>query len=246
MQLAIASPPWRHNSGGIRVLHYLGYLATKLGHTVTMGHDKTNPAWGHYSEIIFRPDLVIVPEIHDATPNVRIPTIRWCLFYPGHLRGPVKYPRHEQVVCFDSEYLEACKAATDGPVWEFFLPSCDLPGLNEAPVPERDLPGSFWVHKGTRSDAGLPKQGLIEITDKYPATRRELVALLRRCETFVSYDKHSALIQEAFLCGVPEVIYYDKGWQEFMDWENCLRFLTDEPRDLKRVDEFLQKCRKLL
>ena len=72
MNIYIQAPPWDHRSGGCRVLHYLGYLATLAGHRVTMLTHALNPEWGEYSlppaegqaEIYF-----VVPEVDRRNLN---------------------------------------------------------------------------------------------------------------------------------------------------------------------------------
>lgn len=237
MKIAIQAPPYHSASGGIRVLHYLGYLAYRLGHQVDMRSCVLNPEWGRYSAFHGNdPDITILPEISPASEPGRN-TVRWVLFFPARLAGPAFYPEHELVVSFHPAYTEAtCHAAPGRKVTEFFLPVCDLPGFDE--TPQRDLPGVVWVGKGEKQNipdiAGLP-----EITRGWPSPRKELIRYLKRCKRFFSFDQWTALNSEAQICGCEVFVWDGSSFKPFFD-PDAYELIPNEERQLLRVQVFLR------
>lgn len=236
MRIAIESPPYDPSSGGIRVLHYLGFLARRLGCLVDMRTRVLNPEWGRYSQSLGYPDVHIVPEIYPATTPGRTAVVRWVLFFPGAIcNGPRLYPPHEMVWSFHADFLAAATEAAAGQeVGIFCLPSSDLPGL-ELEV-ERDYPSCFWAGKGNSS--GVPEAYTLNtITRAWPSSRAELVNLLKRSHTFYSCDPFTALNYEAAWCGC-EVFLWNGA--TFVPWhaDNKFRPMNLE-QDTLGVQNFL-------
>jgi hypothetical protein len=244
MKIMIPAPAYNAGSGGIKVLHALGYLAHCGGHEVCMDTPRLNDAWPPYSQPLLDFDMLIVPEFMPETlPG--IPTVRWVLYYPGRIGyGPTLYPRHEHVVIFYPEFREAAEAAAPGrKVDEFLLPWCTLPGLDEE-GPVRDMPAAFWVGKG--SDALVPPEKAVRISRQWPSNRRDLTYLLRSCLRFYSCDPFTAMNQEAQLCGC-QVFVWSAEHNAFMPWRDpCAERLMREDHEVgvRRVDTFLKKCAK--
>ena len=126
MDILIKAPAYTHQSGGIRVLHYLGYLAKFIGHNVKMDSPRCNPEWGEYSGRIGKPDITIIPEINPISTPEDGNIVRWVLYFPAKiLNGPKVYPKHELVVSYHDEYdWAANNAATRKPILKFRLPFC--------------------------------------------------------------------------------------------------------------------------
>lgn len=237
MQILIVSPPWQHSSGGVRCLHYFGYLAHKLGHNVSMLFPQSNPDWGDYNGTVLKPDLLILPEIADPSCWA-IKTIRWVLYYPGVLNPKVPcFPDHEQVYYYLPEFAEASKTAANGrEVKEFFLPNMFLPGLDKKV--SRDLAGAFWLGKGKKVEA--PEiEGLPEITRTFPASHKDLVLFLKRCKRIYSFDNCTAVNQEAQLCGCEVFVWNGEKFEPFYD-PAARRQLANESKDLYTVKKFLK------
>ena len=237
MRIRISSPPYHSGSGGIKVLHRLGYLATLLGHRVDMISAVLNPEWGAYhAPFEGEPDLSIIPEINPASTPGNV--VRWVLYFPGALSGPAVYPDHELVVSFQDEYLEAARLAAPGrKVEEFFLAAVELPGI-EDPVPRG--PGScYWQGKGPRE---IPPGGIEqEITRGWPASRRDLVRLLKSCRTLYSCDQHTAVNQEGQLCGCDVFVW---NGEHFALWYDTFayEFIAIEKVQLEETARFLAIC----
>lgn len=177
MNILISSPPYTHRSGGIRVLHYLGYLCYQLGHNVQMNSTYCNPVWGKYSAPLnHKPDITILPEINPPSePGLNV--VRWVLYFPGAIGGgPTTYPSHELVVSYHDAYNEAANAAaTRKPILNFRLPFCEKIDLSQMPLsgPTRKIKNVVWYGKGPR----IPCNDIhcaIEITREWPSKRNEL------------------------------------------------------------------------
>lgn len=244
MNLFICAPNWDHRVGGVRVLHYLAYIASKLGHVVFLPENTTrNPAWGNYAALgdIGPTDQItmVVPEVNAASepiPWTRI--VRWVLYFPGVLGGPPEYPAHEMVATFLPDYRKAAQEAAPGrPVYDFFLPCVDIP---ETPPTERYLGALYWQHKGP---AIPPPEAAIEITRSWPPTRKELFALLRSSRRFYCADAFSALAQEAQLAGCEVFILDGFKWVKAGDLQ-ASDYLQDDEKAMATVAAFLAQVDK--
>jgi hypothetical protein len=242
MNIIISAPAYTHRSGGIRVLHYLGYLAKYIGHNVKMDSPHCNPEWGEYSGRIGKPDIKIIPEINPATLRSDGNIVRWVLYYPGMiLNGPKVYPEHELVVSYHDEYdILVNLAAKRKPILKFCLPFCEIPteGLKRNPSPEmRKNSGAVWYGKACRS--ALPTvEGAVEINHEWPQSRLELMQLLEDTNVLYSFDRNTTINDEALLCGCKVLL-----WQgiEFKEYVNPMAadVLMNYERDIKLTEKFL-------
>jgi hypothetical protein len=243
MDILIAAPPYTHKSGGIRVLHYLGFLAKCNGHKVKMASPHCNPEWGIYSQHINWPDITIIPEIHQPTKPSAGNVARWVLYFPGRIcGGPTIYPEHEQVVSYHAEYDKAANAAaTRKPIITFTLPFCDMPNLSPVPIPmdQREIGVAVWYGKGPRA-CSFESLGAIEITRNNPATRIELINLLQNTKIFFSFDKHTALNDEALLCGCKVFLWDVDDFKEYIN-PIASSIVMDIDRDTISVNNFLNQ-----
>lgn len=216
MNIQIQSPSYENGSGGIRVLHYLGYLAHILGHRVKMTCQNLNPQWGNYSRESDKYDIRILPEIYPQSFKDGIHTVRWVLYFPAKIcNGPSTYPEHEYVVSYCDAYVEAAKIAAnkkDVPV--FFLPYLDMAGINDD-IP-RENSGVVWYGKGPYL---LPKEvlGLPVITREWPTPRFKLIHLLKSTKTLYSFDAHTAINLEALLCGCNVMLWDGKEFIPYFE-----------------------------
>lgn len=242
MKLVISSPSYQQSSGGIRVLHYLGYLAKKSGHQVKMTCSSLNPEWGDYSEEISNPDITIIPEIDPpSSPSMGV-VVRWALYFPGVLcGGPSVYPNHEIVVSYHPAYDQAAKdAATRTPIMTFTLPFCDMMESSQnIPKELRDVKNVVWYGKGSRTITPYHLSA-IEITRNYPESRSELLSLLRNTRRFYSFDLFTALNDEALLCGCEVLVWNGCEFITHVNPEAANGVMNVE-RDTKLVDDFLRR-----
>lgn len=264
MNVTINAPFWQHMSGGVRTLHYLGYLCNKLGHSVDLTTPHLNPEWGEYATRTrkhFVPDLLFVPEVDPPTPRHQN-TVRWVLYFPGVLAGPTKYPAHELVVPFHPDYRGAAAQAVrreplqpvgipgltpvarEQPTLcptDLFLPCSDLPGLDEHV--DRTDERAYWFGKGPTID--LPPSDVTShhISRGWPADRRALVRLLKEVKSFYSTDRHTGLLEEAHACGCEVWVW--EGWEGWQRWKPSeLSVLQNDEAALARLEGFLAYAKK--
>lgn len=246
MNIIISAPGYTHQSGGIRVLHYLGYLAKFIGHSVKMDSPYCNPEWGEYSGRIGKPDIKIIPEINPATLRSDGNIVRWVLYFPGKiLNGPTVYPEHELVVSYHDAYdFEVNKAATRKPILKFCLPFCEMPNgvlVRHTAIDTRKIPSIVWYGKGNR--AALPvMNGSVEITRSWPASRLELMQLFENANILYSFDGHTAINDEALLCGCKVLLWNGIEFKEYCN-PDAINSVMNIERDLLLADKFLEEVR---
>lgn len=244
MDILISAPSYTHGCGGIRVLHYFGWLAKFLGHNVRVESPYCNPEWGNYSGRIGKPDIKIVPEI-DPVSNVSDGNvIRWVLHFPGVLgNGPKVYPSHELVVSYHEIYDDSAEvAATRKPILKFGLPFCEMPTTSSKSTgiaSERNLEGVKWYGKANRSTT--PLLSVPEITRTWPNTRLGLMELLERTVTAYSFDKYTVFNDEALLCGCKVLLWDGNCYQEYKN-DNAANKIMDIKRDTESVRVFLSSA----
>jgi len=248
MKILISAPNYTHQSGGIRVLHYLGYLSHLNGHNVKMSCEQLNKSWGEYSQDIDRPDITIIPEIDPPSDSNQGPVVRWVLYFPSVLcNGPSSYPSHELVVSYHDEYdIAALKAATRKPILKFNLPYCDMSEMptNNIPVGLRDIKRVVWYGKGDR--IATPEQlGAIEISRTWPQSRKELLKILKQTNTFYSFDKNTALNDEALICGCDVMLWKDGRFERYIN-PIADSIVMNSERDVISVNYFLNNLRSLI
>lgn len=245
MKLSIWSPNYDFSSGGIRVLHYFGHLASKLGHDVKMECNYLNQSWEHYSnqDPSFEAEYRLVPEIYPATMPSKTNIIRWCLYFPGKiLNGPRLYPQHEMIVSYHSQYNDAViKSANGNCVFEFTLPYSDMSGIEFNYVRQPNT-GLVWVGKGEYvSDPQISMLPII--TRQWPKYRHTLVSLMKSTEWFFSFDKHTSMNDEALLCGCKVMVWHEDRFIPYVN-ENADLIAMDEDRDMILVVGFLEGAEK--
>lgn len=237
MNILISAPSYTHGCGGIRVLHYLGWLAKYIGHNVKMDSPYCNPEWGEYSGRIGEPDIKIIPEINPASSIRDGNVVRWVLYFPGALgNGPKKYPRHEVVVSYHEMYDLAANEATENkPILNFYLPFCEMPKINMAT--ERTTQKVAWYGKADKNKCPIITDAL-EITRWFPSTRIELMKLLYQTNIVYSFDKYTVFNDEALLCGGRVLLWNGIEFREYKN-DQAHDVVMDIERDLIRTDKFL-------
>lgn len=248
MDILISAPAYTHQSGGIRVLHYLGYLAKFIGHNVKMDSPYCNPEWGEYSGRIGKPDIKIIPEINPISSKEDGNVVRWVLYFPGKiLNGPKVYPEHELVVSYnDDYYFEACQAAKRDPVLKFYLPYSEL--INEGLIrhiigDSRIIPSIVWYGKGRRDVLPI-MNGSIEITRTWPSSRLELMQLFENSNILYSFDNFSSINDEALICGCKVLIWNGIEFKEYCN-PDAISTMMNVERDLLLADKFLNEVRDI-
>lgn len=244
MNILISAPSYTHGCGGIRVLHYFGYLAKYIGHSVKMDSPYCNPEWGEYSGRIGKPDIKIIPEINPASSFADGNIVRWVLHFPGVLgNGPKVYPEHELVVSYNDVYDESANiAARRKPILKFCLPFCDMPTININE--EKTIKGVVWYGKADKEQCPKLANDTIEITRYFPSTRLGLVQLLEQTAIAYSFDKYTVFNDEALLCGCRVLLWNGIEFREYTN-EKAHEVVMDIERDLLLADNFLNEVRDI-
>jgi len=234
MKIVVSAPNFTKASGGIFVLHYFCYLASRLGHEIFVSGARS-PAWRKYYTPYCgqKADIVLRPEIDFGTCDR---TVRWVLNVPGKLGGHTTYGSHEQVFWFIEDLKESAERASVNVKGMFFLPSIDLnewrnPGIH------RIHEACYYVGKGTFAPV-VPEDAIL-ITRAHPATKQELAALFYSCKKFLCFDDFSGMVGEARMCGCVPYVWSGTEWVESHKTHD--RFVMNYEKDLERVREFLSK-----
>jgi hypothetical protein len=196
----IWAPNYWNLSGGIIVLHRLCHLLNESGYTAFIT-GAPHPEWNE----IFCPTIpancdqriiAVYPEIVDGNPFGFKHRVRWVMYFPGVIGGPEKYEPEELVFSYSKYFMPVPQNRL------LTVHTIDYELFNIKDVANRDI-DCYWDGKGSRRAAKkLPlTDGMIEITREWPATSRELAALLKRTSIFYSYDHYTTVSYEAFLCG---------------------------------------------
>ncbi len=193
----IWTPDYRNNSNGIKVLHKLCHLLNEKGEKAeiyipSQFPQTVNPQWNtpiykkNYAGI---DDIVIYPDITVGNPLGAVKKVRYLLNKPGVMGGPTVFD-NELIFTFHKEYYDA-------PI--LYIPTIE-PELFNNDTPVERKRNCFYIGKG-KDVPKINTEGMTEITSEWPSTRKELADLLRKSETFYTYDFNTALILEAKLCG---------------------------------------------
>lgn len=202
----IVSPPYRHNSAGIVVLHRLCHKLNELGEEAFMSTSVCNPEWNTpFKAFPNSEDITVYPEIISGNPFNSKRVVRYVLYYPGAIGGDKSYDSSEIVVYYDEVYRIG-----PGPIVTISALNTDeLYNTHEKKV------GSIvFVHKGDKLSAPYPKDAM-EITLEWPTSRKETTTLLRNAKRLYCYDLHSSMIHEALACGAEAYIPKNGEWVKY-------------------------------
>ena len=240
--IVIHAPPYTHKSGGIVVLHYLCHLLNRLKFEAYLATSvRTNPLWETpvlpESLKNEEPSLTVLAEIY---PTQAGRVFRWCLNKPGLMtngphHGPTQYPPNELVYSYIEDLDHSAQQATQGLVKRFCLPSLDPEVFDRCSGVERDLPGCYYIGKGSKTVTLPDEEKLAAITMAWPKEKAELALLLRRSKKFYSFDSFSAINAEAQYCGC-EAFVWDSFYQKFIPYQkdDSVLFMNLR-RDLENV-----------
>lgn len=208
----IFAPPYRHNSGGIKVLYELSYQLNRHGQESYVfvwdgGYYASNKyqtcSYKFMMDNLRKGAWVIYPEIVSGNPLGAKNVIRYVLNEPGKIGGDKVYSSSEIVWAYNNGLKK-------------FAPK---DRILQTPHIELDLfknnnlnrKGScFWVGKG-QNVARKPEHEELEITHAYPENREELAYIFNTKEVFYTYDDFTCMVDEARLCGCPAVLLDDNS-----------------------------------
>jgi hypothetical protein len=248
---------YTHASAGVRVVHRLAHLVNQVGGDATVIAEKTNPAWNTPRRTwgMTAGTIMLYPEVTDGNPANAKRRIRYVLNVPGKIGGPTRYDDDEMVFYYAPAFLESAQAATS----ELLTPDRLLP--IEVMEPElfyndRSLRRSYdcvYLGKGIHIwEAGIrpPEiEGAFVIRRDFyppwPGNREETAYLLRNCRRFYTYDRNTAMFQEAIRCGAEAYSIDENGRVErypHPDWAFDNLALTYY--DLSHVKRFYRLVRE--
>ncbi len=214
----VYSPPWRSNSAGIKVLHYLVHSLNEIGHeawivlsnpklrndpltdpklnTPILNQEKAN---SHFSQ--GRNPWVVYSETVPGNPLRASKVIRYLLNFPGALGGPDHFNKNEFVISYAETISQSHKESR----YVLFIPIVDL---NELPkeIPQENKFGSLIYAGKYRKFVGIPDKnefhGATEIYRDGPERQsRELVLHMLNEAKIIYVLENSTIATEALLMG---------------------------------------------
>lgn len=250
----IVCPPYRHTSGGVRVLNLFCHALNLLGEEAYLLSEHAAPKLraplltpeiaAHHQRQGRKP-LMLYPEIIDGNPFGAPLVIRYLLNVPGFHTGHYSYGPDDILVTHSNDILPQGWQALLLPV-----PTSDRSIFNNEnnPYDQQRSGACFYAKKYFES--GLPllpvTDGAIELSPRVAQrSLEELAELLRRTEVLYAYE-HSTLCFEALLCGCPVVylpnefmpqMYYNFVGRDGVAWGNTAEELAYARSTLARVPE---------
>ncbi len=201
----IWAPEYDH-SNGIRALYTLCNELQKKGYDAYMWvNGKHLPQFKYVDKItkkLRENAIVVYPEVVSGNPlNIRN-VVRWVLYKPGVIGGDTSYASNEIIFSWLKEYYNA-------PLLQVLHLNHEL--FYEDPSVKKDI-DSYFVYKGGQCRSFPELNHAVKITYNWPEKREDLVNLLRRTKTLYSFDLHSALNDEALLCGAKVKLVTQDGF----------------------------------
>lgn len=246
MNFLVWAPPFG-GSAGVQCLHRLTHLLNLAGFNAFITTDKTNPEWNTpFKQYPDEDSIVIYPEIAMDRNHLNAKRyVGWALNAPGALGGDRTW--NPTIPAF--YYHEKFKARTDEAVGytlperrNFILGITDRKHFYDDGNRDRTVE-ACWVYKGAalRNLFKFENEHLMTMLSFGSANGNEALGnLLRTIKTLWSYDRDSALLYMAKLCGCEVKIMGDDG--QAKDWEcspfELERFVADDEKDIDRVKQF--------
>lgn len=212
----LRTPPYDPTSGGIKVMYGLyGWLLAK-GQPAFLNTSIDVPAVGIY------------PEIYRGNDMGARKVIRYILQKPGMMgtsdefgtfsTGPNTFHPDDELYIFSKVYDE----------WDtpndhiLFLPVIDLHVFKDQNKKRDKI--AFYVGKGI--NLGKHPKEAIEITKQSTADQQALADKLNECQTLYVYDRLSAIMEVARLCGVNVVYLGDMPKEQLALYEPGMNGIT--------------------
>ena len=180
----------------MRLAGYDSYVTTKCG----------NPEWDCpiFPGGIKTDDIVVYPEsIKLANPLKARNIVRYMLYLPKAYFGGGMVPANEYCMPYHELFFDECVLHYAGVLSKdniLCIPSIES-GLM-CSTKEKTIDAIYYIGKanGKHPSFLVPKDA-IEVTRHWPPTRAEVAELLQKTKNLYSFDHHTALNDEAKLCG---------------------------------------------
>lgn len=205
----IRTPDLDITSGGIRVMYGL------YGHLLAKGQ------LAYLNTLIDVPSVGIYPEIYYGNDMMAGKVIRYILQKPGMMAtpdengvmrpGPVAFDPSEEIYVFSRVYDE-WNVADDHVL---FLPIIDRHTFFDKKG-KRDKV-AFYVGKG--ANFGKHPENAVELKREFAKDQERLAEFLNECETLYVYDRMSAIMEVARLCGCKVVYWGDMPKEQLEKYE---------------------------
>lgn len=223
----IRTPNFETTSGGIRVMWGLyGWLLAK-GEIAYVNAQIPNVE-----------TVGIYPEIYHGNDMEATSVVRYILQTPGLMGtgtqtgefklGPKEFPKEDKIYVFSRIYDTF--GVDDNHI--LFLPIINTKVFEFKNRRKRDKT-CYLVGKGT--NLNKHPQDSIELTREFAQDQEALAELLNECDTLYCYDRLSAMMDIARLCGVKVQYYGDFPLEELQKYETGMNGLgyRDEEIDIK-------------
>jgi hypothetical protein len=227
----IVSPPYTHQSAGIKVLHLLCHYLNIKGYPAFICDYFSNRSSKSYINLDFitplltsdivndhkecnKNPIVVYPEIISGNPLNADCVVRYLLNYPGLIGGEKdeKYGNCDLIFSY-SELIKESLVKFESEI--MFMPVCDTNVFYEKSNRKIRRQGScFYANKYQSHHSGKlfdVTNNSIEITRGLPTsqTPEQIAELFNNSEVFYSYEDTS-LATEAILCGCPVIFLKNK------------------------------------
>lgn len=219
----IRTPNFDPVSGGIRVMYGLyGHLLAK-GQAAFLNTQLDVPGIGIYPEIYHGNDM-------DAKK-----VIRYVLQTPGvmatsdqgtYRKGPTEFDPKDEIYVFSKVYDQW--NVDDDHI--LFLPIINLHLFKDQG--KKRTKTAFYCARGT--NLGKHPKDAVEITRQFATDQQALADLLNECKTLYVYDKITAMLEVARLCGCPVEYWGPTPLETLQVYEpgmDGLGFQREEPLD---------------
>ena len=215
-------------SGGIRVLYGLyGWLLSK-GQIVVPNSSLD--------------DIAIYPEIVRGNPLGAKKSIRYILQKPNVMSyygipGPTTYEYNNDPIYKDDEIYVFSKVYDQ---WNLpddhilFLPIIDLHTFKDYGKKRKKT--AYYCARG-HNQHKHPEDS-VEITRQFATDQQALADLLNECETLYVYDKITAMLEVARLCGTKIAYYGDTPLETLEKYEPGLEGIGYKTNDIKKPTLF--------
>jgi hypothetical protein len=208
----IWTPSLKLNSGGVTLLHRLGYMINSLGYEAYLWPADnnfetflTNIKYGNKlaeGNMINNDAIIVYPEIAVGNPLNAKYVVRWLLNKPGKLGGNGVFDKNDMVFYLSDAFVEDERKIN-------YLKISELYGKMFIDR-NLDRKGSCYVmRKGKNRKVVHDLNESVEIIDSTPS--EELVRLFNEKRFFYCYDDASFLSLQAALCGCISIVIPKDG-----------------------------------
>ena len=200
MKYLIWTTNYRHDAGGLKVLHHFCHQLNEAGQEAYVSCPVTNPAWNesHHAPPLEGDWTAIYPETICGNPWNAPRVVRWVLNVPGHLGGDKVYDPAELVFVWHPMFMEA------PPDRMLMLPTYDLRTYVDRH--QRRRGAVFYVGKDQQRRK-MPRA--TEITRRVKRNARLLSNILNRAGVLYTFDNVTGMADLSRLCGCRVIVIPD-------------------------------------